>query len=107
MTNDWISTDEGLPKDGQLVIAYDDKMHHCRYDRGQFYRHTEPSDNDRIISYYYTKITHWQPELEAPNQVNKISSNTLLADSICPHPMRSREYYNSVMFKCYECGKIQ
>ncbi len=67
MENNWISINEGIPKEGQLVIAFDNKMHHCIYERGQFYRHTELSENDRIISFYFNKITHWQPELEGPN----------------------------------------
>ena len=25
---------------------------------------------------------------------------------VCNHPMRSREYYTSGTFKCYQCGKI-
>jgi hypothetical protein len=25
---------------------------------------------------------------------------------ICDHPMRSREYYSSSTFKCWQCGKI-
>ena len=111
MKNYWISIQDQLPKDGQLVIAYDDRMHHCRYDRGQFYRHTEASSNDRIINSYYDKITHWQPELDPP----KTSSTPLLGDraerlSISETFAKLRElgmgeYWDKIKCVCSELGK--
>jgi len=68
MGNNWISIKERPPKEGQIVIAFDDKMHHCKYKRGQFYRYTEVTENDRVMCFYYNNITHWQPELKGPNQ---------------------------------------
>lgn len=103
MTNQWISTHERLPDEGQLVIAYDDKMHHCKFSRGDFYRHTEPSSNDRIINYYYTRITHWQPELEAPSQVNKISSSPMLSEVLPPSDQYPDNEADGIVF-CGKCG---
>lgn len=66
--NKWISVKEKVPKEGQLVIAFDGVLHHCKYEGDKFYRHTEPSDNDRIIRYYWAYVTHWQPELTPPEK---------------------------------------
>lgn len=45
--------------------------------------------------------------IEELNQVLSLFSVSGQSEQfICDHPMKSREYYSSVTFKCWKCGKI-
>lgn len=66
MKNNWISVDEELPEEGQIILAYKDRIIPAIYERGQFYRYIYFQKHDRIISVYYVDITYWQPLPEIP-----------------------------------------
>lgn len=61
MSREWVDVKERLPEDGQIIWAYDTEVHHCVYYDNLFYRHTIPASNERLVSYYWTEITHWMP----------------------------------------------
>ena len=70
MNNNWISINDKLPEDNQIVLAfnnYDDKIHYCIYERDMFYRYIETTKLDKVvISVCYKLVTHWQPLPEIP-----------------------------------------
>ena len=43
---------------------------------------------------------------EARKQLSLFAVSGRSEQFICDHPMRSREYYSSGTFKCWQCGKI-
>jgi Protein of unknown function (DUF551) len=57
----WISVKDKLPEPDEVVLALNGHIRFCRFVNGRFQRETENSGNDRIITFYWNDITHWQP----------------------------------------------
>ena len=58
----WIDIKERLPEIGEIILALSNNVvRYCKFMDGQFRRQTENSGNDRIITFYWNNVTHWQP----------------------------------------------
>lgn len=70
MRNGWISVEERLPEDWNIVLANDgNNTWLCEYKLKEFYRHAEAYGGDRISEIYYNKILFWQQLPTPPNTI--------------------------------------
>ena len=58
----WISVEKRLPENEERVLALvNDVVRFCKFKDGNFQRETGNSGNDRIITFYWNNVSHWQP----------------------------------------------
>lgn len=68
--NGWISVKDRLPEDNERVLAIGIGTHAipCKFRDNKFYRDVDLFSDDRIVTAYYTTITHWMPLPKPPQQ---------------------------------------
>jgi hypothetical protein len=67
-TERWISVEDELPEDGQIVLCFGigKIASMSMYGDGIFVRYIDHIPSDRNITIYYDKVSHWQPLPKPP-----------------------------------------
>ena len=68
----WISANERLPKDNQIVLAWTGRaVVASEFERGVFNRYHNHLEGDRTINYHYVSVTYWMPLPQPPIEIEK------------------------------------
>ena len=69
----WVSVDDGLPEDGQIIDTWNGKSNRrsvyrklATPEQSLFERYTNPHQNERVYVTHFPDVTHWLPLPQPP-----------------------------------------